>query len=152
MATANSTTVSTNISVAGNICYGTLVNRAAGFTSYPTTIMLTGTMGYNTSGTTVTYNLDGRDAYIEITGSIPGTTTYTIYQSYVFIYDSTGLSPGSIVPAVDASNNSPNTVISILPTVINNTTVSFQLSQSITAAPLPIFVVQITAFSRIEIV
>ena len=109
--------------------------------------MLTGTMGFNAYGTAVTYDLTGQNAYIEITGAIPGTTN-SIYQSYVFTYYSNG---SSIVSKVAGPSNSPNTVIAISPTVINNnSTVSFQLSQTVIADPLPTFVVQITAFPQVQ--
>ena len=141
MGIANLTILSTDISVAGNICYGTSLNRAAGFTSYPTRIMLTGAMGYNEFGAPVTYDLPNQNAYVEIIGTITS-STMMIYQSYVFIYNPTG--NGQLVAAVTSANNNANITIG---SSVTGSTVSFSLYQQ-GRNDTATFLVKITAFPQ----
>lgn len=81
------TTVEQDVNIGGDLFLNNTTNAAAGFTGYPKLVMLQGTIGSGTYGSTVTYDFGTakENGFIEIMGSITSSAVY-YYVSYIFNY------------------------------------------------------------------
>ena len=103
----SNTIVSTNVSASGHVIFNTQLNTTAGFVLSPKIVLLAGTIQPSGStpipSDTVTYDLSGYNAYIEVNAAETGTTR-SYYAAYTFIYSSNGTTSNIVEQVVGAAN------------------------------------------------
>lgn len=103
MSITDKTIVSTDVSAAGHVIFNTKLNADAGFVLSPKIVLLTGTIASGGASDTVTYDLSGYNAYIEVNAAETGTTR-SYYAAYTFIYSSNGTTSNIVEQVVGAGN------------------------------------------------